>query len=332
MIDKLDLRVPGVVPLTREFAAVYASTMGDPKRWRSSKHYAKTASFEDCGYPVILHMDCMMTKKNLHKIEILQTGEKTIGEMRRIAGSIFDCDPGGMGIMRLDLTADVEGVSVDWFKRHTLVQFKKTTRQHFNVETGLTVRKGTAETLYAGVKPNQIRIYDKTAERRMQYSKYLAKFIRATSEMPDSFEVEPTSFEAMFGISERRMITRVERQVAARDIEKLGITTVQSLQRIDSVRPFANMIFFDTPTSGPSLEGYSFHDKLAIEALQTRIHEFGISETLAWMRSQTGKNFLRAKERYGPFLRVNENVVGIDSDRLNRIFKASASNQLLRAA
>jgi hypothetical protein len=333
MIDKLDLRVPGAAPFTESFGRLYAGMRADPKRWRQSKHYAASASFEDCGMDILLHVNCTMTKNPMHKLEIIRTGEKTYEEMVTLAARVFDSDPEDFGIMRIDLTADVEGVPVDWFKRHTLVRSKQTRREMGSVEPYMTIGKGRAETLYSGVKPNQIRIYDKTAERRMQYQKYVGKFAREVAGLPDSFEIEPTTFEAMYGHDMNEIVTRVERQVSARDVEKLGLSEMRSIRmRADSISPFEKMVFFDDQALDPRIEDYSFDVWNAGMNLQSRVREFGIAETHRWMRMQLGSNFNRAKKKYASFFRLSDNVVGIDSARLKNIYQASSYRQILRAA
>ena len=114
MVDKLDLRIPGQVPFTPEFSRVYSSVSSDEKRWRKSNHYVRVASFEDCGYDMLLHMGCTVTKEPIDKLEVLRAGDKTLPEMRALAGEVFETDPDPLGLMRVDLTADLEGVPVDF--------------------------------------------------------------------------------------------------------------------------------------------------------------------------------------------------------------------------
>jgi len=61
-----------------------------------------------------------MTSESFNKLEIYDTGDKSLCEMRRLTASIFDVDPDQLGLMRVDLCVDVHGVDVGWFKRHTI--------------------------------------------------------------------------------------------------------------------------------------------------------------------------------------------------------------------
>jgi hypothetical protein len=335
LIDKLDLRIPGAVPFTPQFSDVYAATSRDEKRWRKSNHYVRVASFEDCGYEMLLHMGCTVTKEPLHKLEILRAGDKTLPEMRELAGRVFATDPDELGIMRVDLTADIEGVPVDFFKRHTVVRLKQTRREHFHVDPGQTVSKAVAETIYAGVKPNQIRIYDKTGERRMQYQKYCARFARESARLPESAEVQATTFEEMYGHGMYDVITRVERQVAARDVEKMGLRTLRALRmHADTLDPFARMVFFQTQELEPRLDdGFTPEAWHCGMDLRERVKMFGLADVERQMRNEWGaKNYLRARKKFASFLRLTSNVVGIDAQGLRNAYATSTARQLLRAA
>jgi len=333
LIDKLDLRIPGQVPFTPQFAEVYTSESRNEKRWRKSNHYVRVASFEDCGYEMLLHMGCTVTKEPLHKLEILRTGDKTVPAMRALAGSVFACDPDELGIMRVDLTADIEGVPVDFFKRHTKVRCKQTRRELGTVEPYQAVAKGVAETLYSGVKPNQIRIYDKTAERRMQYQKYLTRFARESAQLPESAEIQATTFEEMYGTGMWDVVTRVERQVAARDVEKLGISTLRALRlKADTLNPFEKMVFFENREPDPTIDDWGFVDWHCGMDLRRRVEMFGIADVERWMRAHLKQHFNRARKKYDSFLRITSNVVGINSQQLRDAYATSTARQLLRAA
>ncbi len=346
MIDYLAIRIPEGAPPTPFFSDLYASTRSNPKVWKSGQFYSASAKLDEFGVDAIVHMDCRMTKKNMHKVEILRAGDKNFEDLLSIPSRLFHGDPLDFGVMRVDLTADVTDVGMDWFKRHTHVRNKQTRREHGVVDPYETIRKGRAQTLYAGVKPNQFRMYDKTAERQWQYSRYLGKFIRGQKdvreqasydvrhglqlEMPE--EMGPTTFEALYGTDYNAVVTRVERQVAARDLDRMGLTTVGSLRRLPLLDPFASMIFYDESPGMEPLPDLSSDAYCAGMMWRSRLKEFGLDETLACMKAAHGKNFHRAKKKFDPFLRVTENVVGIDSKQLTSLFRGSVTKQLLNLA
>jgi hypothetical protein len=243
-------------------------------------------------------------------------------------------DPDEMGIMRVDLTADLEGVPVDFFKRHSVVKCKQTRRQHLLVEHGEVIAKGMAETLYSGVKPNQIRIYDKTAERRMQYQKYCNRFARESGLLPKSAEKpKATTFEELYGHGMWDTITRVERQVAARDVEKMGIETLRSLRlKADLLDPFAKMVFFNGKEPEPTIEHWGFRDWHCGMDLRQRVEWFGLADVERQMKAELKQNYPRQRKHFAPFLRLTSNVVGIDSQGLRNAYATSTRRQLLRAA
>jgi len=211
LIDKLDLRVDQRVRFTQEFREIYdASVRADRSPWRSSPLFVSTADMVEYGYDVRLHLCSTRTSKPIHKLEIYNTGEKSLNEMQNLAASIFDCEPDSLGLMRVDLCADIHGVDVGWFKRHVIISSKQTHREFGTIVPCQTIRRSKAETLYAGVKPNQFRIYNKTEERLIRWRWAARKFRR---QFPG---VEFQSYKEMFGHSETEMITRVERQITGR--------------------------------------------------------------------------------------------------------------------
>lgn len=323
VIDKSDVRVDARVPYTKEFAEIVeASRNQERSPWRRSEHFASTADFRPFGYDVRLHCFSLKTKKPIHKLEIYDTGEKTYQEMRRLIGSVFDCNPDRLGLMRVDLCADIHGVGVGWFKRHTIVQLKQTNREFGQVYPYQTICKGRAETLYAGVKPNQIRIYNKTEERMVQWGRYAR---RLSKEAPD---MEPTPYEVMFGHSETEIITRVERQIAARDLGRMGFSDFGSLQKAAFMSPFQKVVFYEASRSEPSLEKYGYKRWLAGMYLRQMVQEQGLAQVRGWMKEQLGRNLYREWSTMSEFLNVPDSLIGIDSSTLHKAFHSTLERQL----
>ena len=145
--------------------------------------------------------------------------------------------------------------------------------------------------------------------------------------------VAPTTFKEMYGHEPDEVITRVERQVAARDLEKLGIPTLRTLRlHADTLNPFEKMIFFDSCDHDPRIEDWGFTDWHCGIDLRRRVEMFGIAEVEREMKAQLFKNFHRTRKKYAPFLRITSNVVGIDSQRLRDAYATSTARQLLHAA
>jgi hypothetical protein len=326
MIDKADLRVKRNVPFTREFQQVYeASQRGEKRPWGSSRYFASTADLRGFGYDVRLHMYSTLTPEPIHKLEIYDAGEKTYQEMHSLAASIFDCNPDRLGLMRVDLCADLHGIDVGWFKRHTIVQSKQTQREFGTVAPYQTVRKGKAETLYAGVKPNQFRIYNKSAERQVRWKWYVRQLRRQAPEL------EPTPYEVMYGHPSEAVITRVERQIAGRDLERVGFSTFESLKAASSISPFKKIVFYEAGQLEPSMEEYGFAMWTSGMYLRSMVRDFGLAAARGFMKEKLGRNLYRDWKRFEPFLRLPTQTIGIDSANLYTSFQQSVSRQLFSA-
>lgn len=324
MIDKADLRVQQAVPFTKAFQEVYeASRRGDRRPWGSSRYFLSTADMREFGYDVRLHMYSTLTPKPIHKLEIYDAGGKTLQEMRALVASIFDCNPDRLGLMRVDLCADVHGVDVDWFKRHTIVQSKQTQRELGTVAPYQTVRRGRAETLYAGMKPNQFRIYNKALERLVRWKWYARQLKRQAPEL------EPTSYEAMYGHSREAIITRVERQLAGRDLARVGLSNFESLTTAASISPFNKIKFYEVTQHEPSIEEHGFATWTSGMFLRGMVKDFGLTATRGFMKEKLGRNLYRDWKRFEPFLCLPSQTLGIDSPTLYTSFQQSVSRQLL---
>lgn len=368
MFDKADLRVPGARPFTKEFAKVYASAANaclatDLKArtvWRKTAHYARSGNFSEYGYPVMLHMECDISKERNHKLEILQTGEKTYQQMRDLAAAIFEGEPEAFGIMRADLTADVPGVGVQWFKENTYIASKQITTEFGQMHTVpyKLVRSGQAETMYAGRAPNQIRIYDKVGERKARFKSERRREINAykreleAHELAEFNELRPEefgwsgistgdshlipvpdliSFDQRFGHSTDAVITRVERQCSGRDLEALGLHTMWSMTQVGSainLEPFDKVKFFAQSSADLSIGRWGLSDHMKGMYLRRYVEDFGLNEARKFMQKNLGKNFARAWKKYQPFLNVRSKVVGITSAKLQEEFLRSTAKQL----
>jgi hypothetical protein len=182
--------------------------------------------------------------------------------------------------------------------------------------------RGNAETLYAGVKPLQLRIYNKTEERLHQWRHQARLYLR---NFPDG---EPIPFECMFGHSEHEIITRVERQIAGRDIQKLGFSDFKSLQLAPFVSPFEKIVFYEPEASEPSIEEYGFLRWTSGMYLREKVQVEGVAETRAFMKNQFGRNFYREAKIYEPFLHLPSSGPCIDAETLLNLFQRSAIAQI----
>jgi hypothetical protein len=323
VIDKADLRVPQNVPFTRQFQKIYdASVRAKNSPWKSSDLFVSTADMREYGYDVRLHLCSTKTKKPIHKVEIYDTGGKSFNEMHRLPASIFECDPNLLGLMRVDLCADIHGVDVGYFKRHTLIKHKQTHREFGVVLPYQTIRKGKAETLYAGVKPLQYRVYNKSQERLVRW-RWMARQLRR--QFP---AMEPISYEALYGHSENEIITRVERQAAGRDLQKLELLTFGDLQKTPFLDPFKSVVFLEADHGEPSMEEHGFSRWTAGMYLRHMVEEDGLAATRGWMKEKLGRNVYREWKIYESFLHIPDYSPCIDSAGLLKAYKESVIAQI----
>jgi hypothetical protein len=233
VIDKADFRIPEFAQpgpvLARVFGMLRNGYAVPP--FRPTRLYQFSADLrKDFDIDVIVHLYCRYGRPN-HKVEILDAGDKTLEEIAAIIAQLFLVDPWTLSTMRVDLAADIAGVPVPWFQQHALVnrkqfssQIKKSAEQELQfVGMGTAV----AQTIYAGKRPDFMRIYNKLAELRKQQRKLeidCNRFNRRMEGMELSEEqryygsrVAPTFEEYCrthgYQYQEGDVLTRIERQI-----------------------------------------------------------------------------------------------------------------------
>jgi len=169
MIDKLDIRVPGPIPYTPEFSGLYAELRNDPKGpFRSSRLYLAVADLRRYGHDAIIHTHCKFGKGD-HKIELIDTGTRGFDYLLNEVGRVYQVNPMGLELIRVDLAADIPRVSVPWFLSHTRAKFKRFHNAGMGGFEYQQMGQKGVQTLYLGRRPNMFRIYDKVAELRHQH-------------------------------------------------------------------------------------------------------------------------------------------------------------------
>ena len=298
MIDKADFRIsefaqPGPA-LVEAFAQLKRGYAVPP--FRPSRLYQYAADLrKDFEIDAIVHLYCRFGRPN-HKIEVVDAGEKTLEEIAAIVARLFLVDPWTLSTMRVDLAADIAGVPVPWFQHHALVnrkqfasQIKKSDEQELQF-----VGMGTAiaQTIYAGKKPDFMRIYDKLAEWRRQLRKQEIsrnRFNRRMEGMELSDEqkyyghrIAPTFKEFCgahgYQYQEGNVLTRIERQIGGNRVPP-ELATMNDLRfahdledpfrgfRIVGTEPIANL------NAVP--EGVPIRDWLAAFGLNGLTQHFG---------------------------------------------------------
>jgi len=302
-IDKTDLRVPAQTPFSEELRPIvaklqYGPALGfSPSRfYRLTGDLRKKELYKEHIKPIeaVLHLDFRYGKGG-HKLEIVDAGKKTLAQQKEIVRRVFDVDPDSLELMRVDLAADVCGVSVPWFREHSRFQFK-----HFasdidkageNEMEFIGMGNADAQSIYAGRRPNCVRIYNKVAELYRQwlklkracdrYNRGLLKMDMSEQERADAIRVAPTfdefclyeGFAALTGTT----VTRVERQIGG-DRFPAELRTFADLQHAHEFNPFAALQIIPNSEvmdymSPP--KGMPVRDWLALIGLQTMKQQLG---------------------------------------------------------
>lgn len=280
--------------------------------FRQSKHYARMADLRPFGIEAILHERCHMTKKPNHKLEILETGSKTLREIEAIQRQCFHMNPKDAGIIRVDLTADINDVPVQWFRDHVMVDHKRTTREMGTIPPSkyMTVAKGTSETLYRGVKPNQIRIYNKTGERLERLHRENLRRghhnRKSIAEGQGAILLMPRTFEQVYGYPESKVITRVERQIGSvPSLQKISLTQMGDLYRTTEIEPFTALRFVNDKETPLCKADFTPEAWCAGLFLMQTAAKYGVTETKRQMKELWGtKDFSRAWKKYEPFMQT----------------------------
>jgi hypothetical protein len=319
-VDSLSLRVMQWTPFRPEVQALireidYASGLSRIKR---SAHYQGVADLRSLGIDAILHAYCKHTKPHNHKLEILDTGQKTYSELEEVIQAVFEVNSEHLGVMRLDLCADIRDIPVLWFQPR--VRFK---HKRFAGEVGkLQYEKlgsGKIETLIAGKRPNVFRIYDKVAESKMQFQKILRK-TSADSELPE--------FEKVFGFPQTATLTRIERQYGGNRIPP-NLDTFGKLANAPSHNPFEPLEIVRGEGGGiPTVEDCSGPTEW-MTGMQMRqmIHEMGMQQYRAWLNKHSNGNAARIIERYRKFL-PNDEADVVSTELIYELFRESVIRQL----
>jgi hypothetical protein len=172
VIDKLELRVPSRAVYTPEFGNLYSEIRtGEGKDpFHATRHYVAVADLRPYGYDVVLHAHCKHGKEGNHKLELMETGQKSFAELVCEINRIFVLDPMRLQTMRVDLTADVMGVPVWFFQDALRAAYKQVANDIEKADQFARLGRGEIQTLYLGSRPNCFRIYNKIAELKKQYA------------------------------------------------------------------------------------------------------------------------------------------------------------------
>lgn len=318
MLDKVDLQIPeGTLPGPL-FAPLYSQLrhhLVEP--FRPSRFYHCVGDLRKThNIDAIVSLGYRRGRET-HKVEIVDAGKKSLEEIADIIRQLFQVDPWTLRVMRVDLAADVQGVPVPWFQQHVLVERKQfTSRIAKGRETEVQfVFMGTAkaQTIYAGKRPNVVRIYDKGEELKRSWLKHYCDYERFNAGMK-KFEMTkeqeyygqriPPTFDEYcrvegFEYSEGDILTRVERQAGGDRIPD-ELATLGDLRKAHLYDPFQYLKLLGGEVIrpiGPPSENTSVRDVLGALGFETLVKELGsASRAVAYVKKHGKGNGKRILE------------------------------------
>jgi hypothetical protein len=323
MIDKLELRLPRLTqfrPEPREFMLESRHFANSARTMPSGRHEWVT-DLRPVGIDGLLHYS-LKRKENdphegEHKLELLDTGFKTFGELLGQVSAALEGPTDDLEVMRIDLCADIRGVPVDWFFDRLRVRFKRVC-----YEMGLLkyqrIGKAGIQTITAGKRPNLVRVYDKVAEYKDQLRKLNRK---------RSADANELTLEGEFGVAENATITRIERQFGGGRIP-MKIDSLGKLRILPEFNPFTNVEIANGSGAGtPPLAECGFDAWVTGTRLRQLQDEMGLQQFNRWLNVSSGGNGARYRKKYFQFLQPDFDTC-VTSLTLFEVYRESMEKQL----
>jgi len=317
MLDKVELRVPGRTAFQPDFQWIEKEVpfAGQASPIRRSVRYQGAVDLRPFGFDAMLHAYFKRKIRRPHKLELFRTGRKSLAEMTRIVAAIFDADPNNLENMRLDFTADLHDIPVEYLHNSVRVKFKRSSNEHGELDYEEIGRKRLEYFRY-GVSPNCVRVYDKVAECKARLPE-AAIAMRASG--------ESVTFESAFGFPADATVSRVERQAGGGRVPK-QLLTFGDLWSADDFNPFANIeIIPDVPTI-PDPDQYGESVSLNLIGVRTLIQERGLQNARAYLNRNGNAN--RYLDAYTAYAKQCKSEFDISTATLLETYRKSIRKQI----
>lgn len=279
-------------------------------------YYAASCDLRPFGMDAIVHMSLKMGKRRKsHKLELLSTGGKSLGQMHALIRRVFDVDPDPLQLMRADFASDLDGVTLAAAYGSTRVKFKRSADAIGELDYE-TVGSRRLEYFRYGKSPNCFRVYDKPAECRARFPALLK------TSNPGAV---PPSFEDLFGFAPDAVRTRFERQTGGRGIPK-NLSTFGQLRNAAEFNPFSRLeIVPDSfPFPDPKVVGVARSIKLV--GLNGFIECYGLQQARSILNCD--RNAKRWMDDYGDYLEQARTESPLTVDRILESYRASVTRQI----
>lgn len=317
MIDKAEFRIPYSANFRSEFKFVpnevrYAGFCSSMKR---AQRYQGTCDLRPFGIDAILHAYLRRSGARNHKLEILESGKKTLDEIGGIIASVFDVNPGDMPLMRLDCAADMFGVPLLHLHRALRVKFKRSSNERGELDYEL-VGGRRLEYFRYGKSPNCVRTYDKPAECKSRLPEILKR---------SNPEAEPPSFLDIFGFPEDTVMTRVERQIGGGRVPQ-ELATFRHLYRAGNFNPFTQLHLVQGEFTLPDPRQYGDARSLKLAGIHTYVNTYGYQAARAMFNAQG--NAKRLMDDYEAYLAETQSVANLSLEKIVETFRSSVNKQI----
>ena len=312
MIDFIAVKKVGLDSYTPEFEKIRGLYSRSWNRFPGNSAYAHMVDLRPCaGINAILYLECRRGWSDC--IQLIgcgyMSGDEIVEELGRIV-----VDPLSMKVSRVDLTADVPSVPVEWMRQHTWIkhQTEKRTLAHI-VDPDLrdTVREEGIESVYLGKLPNRYRYYDKIAHLKHLVSKGKA----TVAEQRYLADLE----------SRNVPVTRIERQCNGAAVPSEVGTIAELLANAPDLDVFRQ---FDIRPGGRPLP-----DPLTMRpaqyyygvALRDHIEKEGLNKVVRYLNKNGGRNARVILATYADFLPEGQAEFG--ADELRSAYRRSTIDQ-----
>jgi hypothetical protein len=305
-IDKLDIRVPSGAKLVKGLEEMLRAGSGISRL--GNKYYKGVMDLQRFGLRSVLHYG--HRRNGNHKLQVVGTGMMSFLEILSEINRVFELDPLHAEVMRIDLAVDVPGYSVGWFRHNARVVRKQSTSEYGPWNS----RRQRVETLYFGKGANIFCLYDKTAERLVEYRRLVK---HGKEGLP--------SFEALYGYSEHEVVTRVERRYGGGRIPETIRTVGEVQTNALAINPYEPLRFLQIVVSDESVNRLSGIEFLKAQGFLRVVERHGLHEGMRLLDQKTCRNTHRLLTQFEN-LRVTDKHS--TPPELDSLYKEAISHQV----
>ena len=253
--------------------------------------------------------------RHSHKLELLQTGGRSLRQLSETIRAVFDVDPDSLALMRTDYASDLDGITLPHAYSSIRVRFKRKATA-IGERQFETVGRKRLEYFRYGQAPNCVRVYDKTAECLAR----LPGLLKLAN--PDA---EPPSFGDLFGFDQRLLRTRIERQAGGRGIPK-ELSTFGLLVQAAEFNPFSRVEIVSGVFPMPDPSVYGVAHSLKLVGTHGYIGQYGFQQARAMLNAD--RNGKRRLDEYREYLEETNAKSELSLDRIVESYRRSVQRQI----